>query len=587
MGANLMERVSSPEALRALPVDALPTLAEQLRQVLIQQVCRSGGHLGPNLGMVEITIALHRVFDSPWDTLLFDTGHQAYVHKLLTGRYDGFASLRTRGGLSGYPDRRESVHDHIGNSHASTALSYAEGIAKGYRITGVDQRWVVAVVGDGSLTGGMAWEALNNLGASPDLPVVIVLNDNGRSYAPTVGGLGVHLQNLRNSDQHPPQADLFTRLGLSYLGPVDGHDTVAVEDALIRACRSGRTTVVHCVTRKGNGYRPAMEHEADQMHAIGPIDPATGKSSVPGETTWTKVFGEELCELGAERPDLVCLSAAMLLPAGLGPFAQRYPDRVFDVGIAEQHALTSAAGLAMAGLHPLVAVYSTFLNRAFDQLLMDVALHDLPVTVILDRAGITGPDGPSHHGMWDLPLLCLVPGLRAAAPRDPHQLRQLLREAVGHHSGPTALRFPKASAGDPVPALEQVGQMDILYRSGPTDVLLVAIGTCAPVCIEAAGIVARQGVGVTVVDPRWFSPVPQMLPDLAAAHRGVVTVEEGVETGGAGAAITHALSAAQVRVPVRMVGLPDTFIEHGAREELLAAAGLTAEHIAECALETL
>jgi 1-deoxy-D-xylulose-5-phosphate synthase len=547
-------------------------LANEIRRRLVDSVCRTGGHLGPNLGVVELTIALHRVFDSPHDTIVWDTGHQAYVHKMLTGRHDQFEGLRQAGGLSGYPQRAESEHDHVENSHASTALSYVDGLAKAYSLLGEHDRAVVGVVGDGALTGGMCWEALNNIAAAPDRPVVIVLNDNGRSYSPTAGALAAHLTTLRAGDC----TSLFEQLGMAYLGPVDGHDTVALESALRKARETGIPTVVHCVTRKGLGYLPAETDEADRMHSIGPA-PKPGSASRP---TWTDVFADEMLALGGKRDDIVAVTAAMLGPTGLQAFALRYPTRTFDVGIAEQHAVTSAAGLAMGGVHPVVAVYSTFLNRALDQTLMDVALHELPVTFVLDRAGITGTDGPSHHGMWDLTLLGMVPGMRVAAPRDAASLRNELREAVDWRDGPTALRFPKADVADDIAAIRRVGAADILRDGERPDILLIAVGAMADAAVAAAEELSRRGVAVTVADPRWLLPVDPELVREAARHGRVVTVEDSGEHGGYGDAFARALRAAGVNTPLQTIALAQRFVPHGSRGSILSAAGLDGAGIA-------
>ena len=598
-----LERIQCPADLRALPESALPELALEIRSRLIESVSQTGGHLGPNLGVVELTIALHRVFDSPHDALVWDTGHQAYVHKMLTGRWAALDSLRQEGGLSGYPSRSESGHDIVENSHASTALSYADGLAKAFAIGGRPDRAVVAVVGDGALTGGMVWEALNNIGAAPHRPMVIVLNDNGRSYAPTAGAVGAHLVSLRDGSA----ASVFEQLGLAYLGPVDGHNAAEVEVALRKARSLGTPTVVHCLTRKGLGYPPAEQDAADRMHTVGPAGPPSGARS------WTSVFGEEMVALGQERPDVVAISAAMLGPTGLQAFADRYPDRAFDVGIAEQHAVTSAAGLATGGLHPVVCVYSTFLNRAFDQVMMDVALHRLAVTFVLDRAGITGSDGPSHHGMWDLSLLGMVPGMRVAAPRDGEQLRLLLREAVAHRDGPAALRFPKADVGPALPAVGRLGSADVLRwgsarrpssapggpwqaagpggagqvaASGgagrpelaPEGVLVLAVGPLGAAALAAAD---RLDVPVTVADPRWLLPVDPELVAVAAGQRLVVTVEDNGAHGGYGDAVSRALRCAGAHVPVRSLALPQRFLAHGSRSAILKARGLDAESIAD------
>ncbi|HET7305167.1 MAG TPA: 1-deoxy-D-xylulose-5-phosphate synthase [Segeticoccus sp.] len=587
----------APRDLRSLQPSELADLAQELRDVLVSTVCATGGHLGPNLGVVELTIALHRVFDSPQEPIVFDTGHQAYVHKLLTGRSGGFASLRQQDGLSGYPNRAESRHDVVENSHASTALSYADGLSKGFALRGAD-RAVVAVVGDGALTGGLAWEALNNLGAS-DRPVVVLLNDNGRSYAPTVGGLPHHLAKLVEHDGYADvvarlgggavandpdwsdPASLFRSLGLDYLGPVDGHDVPSVEHALQEARRRRRPTVVHCLTRKGLGYEPAETDEHDRMHSVGKLEAATGRPAGAPARTWTHAFSDALVDLGDRHTDVVALSAAMVEPTGLAPFAARHPERCFDTGIAEQHTVTSAAGLAMAGAHPVVAVYATFANRAFDQTLLDVGLHRLPVTFVLDRAGITGPDGPSHHGIWDLALLSIVPGMRIAAPRDATTLAEELGEAVGHRAGPTALRFPKASAAEDIPAVACWRGLDLLRRPPRPHALIVSVGAMAGASLAAADQLAAQGIRCTVVDPRWVHPVNRALADLAAGHELVVTVEDGIREGGVGTHVAQALTDSGCTVPVRTVGLPVDYLPHGTRPALLTRYGLDADGIAQ------
>jgi 1-deoxy-D-xylulose-5-phosphate synthase len=573
-----LETITGPADVRALAATELPALAGEIRRFLIETVCRSGGHLGPNLGVVELTIALHRVFHSPQDAIVFDTGHQAYVHKILTGRHHRFGRLRQRHGLSGYPSRNESPHDRVENSHASTALSYADGLAKAFALTGDHSRRVVAVVGDGALTGGMSWEALNNIGGA-GRPVIVVLNDNDRSYSPTAGALGEHLRRLRHHSGRGHT--VFGALGFVYLGPVDGHDIPALEQALRCVAMLNQPVVVHAVTVKGKGYPPAESDPADRMHAVGVVDPTTGRAADAGPPTWTSVFADELATLGLSHPELVCVTAAMLHPTGLGPFAARFPDRVFDVGIAEQHAVTSAAGLAMGGCHPLVAIYATFLNRAFDQVLTDVALHRLPVTFVLDRAGVTGPDGPSHHGMWDGSLLPIVPGLRLAAPRDAATLRELLGEAVGDPR-PTALRYPKATVTADIPAVARMDGMDVLHRgrSLPLDVLLVATGGTVAAALAAAVALTRQGIGVTVVDPRWVLPVNPTLASMAARHRLLVTTEDNGRTGGLGAAIAQSCQDSGITTPVVNLGLPRAFLPHGPRSELLADAGLDSAGIA-------
>ncbi|MEU7166304.1 1-deoxy-D-xylulose-5-phosphate synthase [Streptomyces morookaense] len=589
--AARLASVSCPEALRSLPLEQLPAVATEIRDFLVEHVCRTGGHLGPNLGTVELTLALHRVFASPRDALVFDIGHQAYVHKLLTGRQEQFERLRQAGGLSGYLARAESVHDLVENSHASTALSYADGLAKARQLSGQSEnRAVVAVIGDGALTGGLAWEALNNLGAARRRPVIVVVNDNGRSYAPTTGALAAHLDVLKQGGGAHACQNLFTELGFTYFGPVDGHSTGEMEGVLRRARSLQRPVVVHVVTVKGRGYRPAETDEADCLHAVGTLDPTTGApDATPGPAaatgasapSWTSVFGQALADLAGERADLVAVTASMLRPTSLHTMAGRFPDRVFDVGIAEQHAVTSAAGLAMGGFHPVVAIYATFLNRAFDQVLMDVALHKLPVTFVLDRAGVTGPDGPSHHGMWDLSVLSAVPGLRIAAPRDAARLQELLRDAAESADGPTVLRIPKGPAAADVEAAARMDGLDILHRSPRhrPDVLLVPVGPLAAPALRAARALERQDVGTTVVDPRWVLPVKEALPALAARHRLAVTVEDGLRTGGVGAALAQACREAAVATPVLPLGLPHAFLPHGSREALLAEAGLDSHGI--------
>lgn len=617
----MLEQIRGPADLQHLSQQQLRDLAAEIREFLIHKVAATGGHLGPNLGVVELTLALHRVFDSPHDPIIFDTGHQAYVHKVLTGRCQDFESLRKKGGLSGYPSRAESEHDWVESSHASAALSYADGLAKAFELTGHRNRHVVAVVGDGALTGGMCWEALNNIAASRR-PVIIVVNDNGRSYAPTIGGVADRLATLRLQpvyeqalekgrdavrslpliggiayrfmhsvkagikDSLSPQL-LFTDLGLKYVGPVDGHDERAVEAALRHARGFGRPVIVHVVTRKGMGYPPAENDEAEQMHQCGVIDPLTGAATSVSAPSWTAAFSDALIEYGAKRRDIVAITAAMPGPTGLAPFGERYPDRLFDVGIAEQHALTSAAGLAMGGLHPVVAVYSTFLNRAFDQVMMDVALHKLPVTLILHRAGITGPDGASHNGMWDLSMLSIVPGMRVAAPRDAARLREELGEALDMNDGPTAIRFPKGDVGEDIPALERRGSgvsaVDVLaVPAGGLnhDVLLVAIGAFAPMALQVAKRLHNQGIGVTVIDPRWVLPVSDGVLELAARHKLVVTLEDNGVNGGVGSTVSAVLRRAEIDVPCRDVGLPQEFYQHASRGELLADLGLTDQDVA-------
>jgi 1-deoxy-D-xylulose-5-phosphate synthase len=615
---TLLESLAGPRDLRELAPDQLPALASEIRDLLIETVSRTSGHLGPNLGVVEVTIALHRVFDSPVDKIVFDTGHQSYVHKLLTGRVAEFGTLRQRGGLSGYPSRAESEHDLVENSHASTSLSYADGLAKAYRLRGETDRTVVAVIGDGALTGGMAWEALNNIAVAKDSRLVIVVNDNGRSYQPTIGGLANHLTLVRMNQRYENVLDyikttltrtpvvgpplygtlhgvkkglkdvlqpqvLFEDLGLKYLGPIDGHDEQAVEHALRRARDFGGPVLVHVITRKGFGYQLAEDNEEDRLHQVPAAAPAGTPPGVP-KRTLSEVFGDALLATGARRPDVVAITAAMLHPTGLTKFAAAYPDRVFDVGIAEQHAVTSAAGLAMGGLHPVVAIYATFLNRAFDQVLMDVALHRLPVTFVLDRAGVTGPDGASHNGMWDGSILQVVPGLRIAAPRDGTRLAELLAEAVAVSDGPTVVRFPgKLSVGAETEAVGQVGGMDVLARPdgpGPPDVLLIGAGPMAVMGLATASRLADQGIRVTVLDPRWVKPVDPALAEIAAQARLVATVEDNGIAGGFGDAVCRLLRDADVRTPVRTFGLPQRFLDHGSRDQVLDEVGLAPQHLA-------
>ncbi|HEX4722299.1 MAG TPA: 1-deoxy-D-xylulose-5-phosphate synthase [Pseudonocardiaceae bacterium] len=614
---SLLESVHGPADLKRMRPDELARLTTEIRSFLVQKVSRTGGHLGPNLGVVELTIALHRVFDSPHDAIVWDVGHQAYVHKIVTGRHADFDRLRQRDGLSGYPNRAESEHDLVENSHASAGLSYADGLAKAFQLAGA-RRHVVVVVGDGALTGGMCWEALNNIAADPDRPVVVVVNDNGRSYSPTIGGLADYLAALRLrpgyeralaggkkallgtpvvgrpiytalhaakrglKDAFAPQG-MFEDLGLKYMGPVDGHDIAAVESALARAKAFGGPVIVHAVTRKGNGYPPAENHEADQMHQTDPMDPATGAPTATKKRGWTSVFADELVRIGADRPDVVAVTAAMLGSTGLDKFADAHPGRCFDVGIAEQHAVTSAAGMAMGGLHPVVAIYATFLNRAFDQVLMDVALHRQPVTLVLDRAGITGPDGPSHHGMWDISMLGLVPGVRVAAPRDADTLRAELREAVAVEDGPTVLRFPRGAVIESVPAVDQAGAIDVLRHPADgesKDLLLIAVGAFGALGLAAAERIADQGIGVTVVDPRWVVPIPGDVVTMAAEHRLVVTIEDGGRHGGFGWTLAATLRDEGIPVPLLDLAVPQQFIQPGTRDEVLSSLGLTAQDVA-------
>ena len=619
---GLLSAIRSPQDLRDLTADQLQELSLEIRSFLIEQVSQTGGHLGPNLGVIELTLGIHRVFDSPRDPIIFDTGHQSYVHKILTGRQDQFPSLRQRHGLSGYPSPEESAHDWVANSHASTALSYADGLAKAIRL----QRrpgTVVAFVGDGSLTGGMAWEALNNIAASEDLPLVIVINDNGRSYTPTVGGVARHLAGLRTNPRYEqilelvkrnvsraplvgnaaydilhgikiglkdvlaPQG-LFSDLGLKYVGPVDGHDIAAVERALRQAKQFGGPVLVHCITRKGNGFKAAENHEEDRFHAVGKINAKTGEAlgSTSGQN-WTDAFSEELLRLGSVDDRVVAITAAMVYPTGLYRFAKAFPERCFDVGIAEQHAVTSAAGLAMGGLHPVVAVYSTFLNRAFDQVLMDVALHKCGVTLVLDRAGITGPDGASHHGVWDMSILQVVPGLHLAAPRDGTRLREALEQSLAIEDAPSVIRFPKDQVPADLPAVAQLDGVDLLLKTEQPRVLVIGIGPLAETAVAVGERLSDQGIGVTVVDPVWALPINAALIPLAADHDLVITIEDNGVVGGYGSRLAQQLRSAGVRTPFREFGIPEEFLSHGGRAELLEAVGLTPQHIARYAVEAI
>jgi len=619
---GLLNRIRDPRDVRALQPGQLPVLAGEIRAFLVEKVSATGGHLGPNLGVVELTIALHRVFQSPQDVILWDTGHQAYVHKILTGRAEGFDRLRQHAGLSGYPSRIESAHDVIENSHASTALSYADGLAKAWEQRGLlGQQHVVAVIGDGGLTGGMAWEALNNIAGS-DRQVVIVVNDNERSYSPTIGGLAHHLSTLRTTQGyerfmswgkrllnrtpvvgHPiygalhgmkkglkdivaPQG-MFEDLGLKYVGPVDGHDIAELEHALRRAKDFDGPVIVHAITEKGRGYAPAERDEADRFHGVGVIDPDTGKPLSAGGPTWTGAFADELVRIGHERSDVVAITAAMLGPTGLDRFAQAFPSRTYDVGIAEQHAATSAAGLAFGGLHPVVALYATFLNRAFDQVLMDCAMHRAGVTFVLDRAGVTGDDGPSHNGMWDMAILQVVPGLRLAAPRDEQTVRRALREAVDVRDAPTVVRFPKGALGPVIDPVRVVDGLDVLRDCAAPDVLLVSVGAFAGLSLDVAERLRAQGIDARVVDPRWVKPLPRALVDQARQVRLVVVIEDGIRTGGVGAAVSQLLRDAQVDVPVRNIGIPERFLDQGKRAEVLADCGLTAQEVSREIVEAV
>jgi 1-deoxy-D-xylulose-5-phosphate synthase len=610
----MIEQIKSPKDLAALSPADLIALAAEIRTFLIAKVTKTGGHLGPNLGVVELTIAIHRIFDSPKDVVLFDTGHQSYVHKILTGRSEGFDHLRQKGGLSGYPSRVESEHDVIENSHASTALSWGDGISHGFSLTGQSDRHVVVVVGDGALTGGMSWEALNNIATAKDRNLVIVVNDNERSYSPTIGGMATYLSTLRVTrgyekfldwgkdvlqrtpvvggpiydtlhgmkkgikDIIAPQG-MFEDLGLKYMGPVDGHDIAAMERALLKAKTFGAPVILHAITEKGRGYAPAIEDEAEKFHAVGIVDPETGLPLAKGVTSWTNVFSDELVKQGEVNEKLVAITAAMLGPTGLDKFAEKFPDRTIDVGIAEQHAVTSAAGLAFAGMHPVVAVYSTFLNRAFDQVLLDVALHKAGVTFVLDRAGVTGDDGSSHNGIWDLALTGIIPTMLVAAPRDGARLREVLAEALLINDAPSMLRFPKGAIVADIPAFERRDGIDVLYRGESADVLLVSVGAMAAMAVEAASQAYREGVGVTVIDPRWVKPLPQSLVTMATRYKSVVVLEDGIRHGGIASTISEMFRDAGLQVPIHSIGVPLTFFEHAKRAEILSELGITAQAI--------
>ena len=611
----MIESIKGPEDIKALSQDELIALAAEIRSFLIEKVSKTGGHLGPNLGVVELTMAIHRIFDSPRDVVLFDTGHQSYVHKIITGRAGEFDRLRQRGGIAGYPNRRESEHDVIENSHASTALSWGDGISRGFSLTGQGDRSVVVVVGDGALTGGMSWEALNNIAAAKDRNLILVVNDNERSYSPTIGGVATYLSTLRVTQGYERFLDwgkevlhktpvvgapiyetlhgvkkgikdivapqgMFEDLGLKYLGPIDGHDFQALEKALAQAKQFGEPVLVHVITEKGRGHQPALADEAEKFHAVGVVDPATGIPVAKSARSWTQVFSEELVEIGAERKDVVAITAAMLGPTGLDKFAVAFPDRTIDVGIAEQHAVTSAAGMAFAGLHPVVAIYSSFLNRAFDQLLLDVALHKAGVTFVLDRAGITGDDGPSHHGIWDMALTGIVPTLSLAAPRDGARLKEVLRESLDISDAPTVIRFPKGAVTADIPAFERRDGIDVLYRGESADVLLISVGAMAPMAVEAASQAYREGVGVTVIDPRWVKPLPQSLITMADRYKSVVVVEDGIAHGGIASALSEMFRSAGLDTPIHSIGVPLTFIEHSKRAEILSDLGITSQNIA-------
>jgi len=616
----MLSQINSPADLAALSHEDLIELSAEIRGLLIEKVSKTGGHLGPNLGVVELTVAIHRVFESPKDVIVFDTGHQSYVHKMLTGRGGAFDTLRQRGGISGYPNRRESEHDVIENSHASTALSWGDGISRGFSLQGATDRHVVVVVGDGALTGGMSWEALNNIAPEQKRNLVIVVNDNERSYSPTIGGVATYLSTLRVTSGYEKFLDwgkevlhktpvvgmpiyetlhgmkkgikdivapqgMFEDLGLKYLGPIDGHDVAAMERALHQAKDYGAPILVHAITEKGKGHKPAVADEAEKFHAVGVIDPESGEPLSKSGTSWTKVFAQELVEIGKTRKDIVAITAAMLGPTGLDQFQAAYPERTIDVGIAEQHAVTSAAGLAFTGLHPVVAVYSTFLNRAFDQLLLDVALHKAGVTFVLDRSGVTGDDGPSHHGIWDLALTGIVPTMHVAAPRDGARLKELLREAVSINDAPSMVRFPKGAVQEDIPAFERRDGIDVLYRGESADVLMISVGAMAAIAVEAASSAYREGVGVTVIDPRWVKPLPESLVRMAERYKSVVVLEDGIRHAGIGSSISEMFRDAGVLIPLHSIGVPLEFIEHSKRGEIMNDIGITAQNISRSVVE--
>ena len=614
---SLLQSITKPSDLRNLSATQLVELSAEIREYLVNTISSTGGHLGPNLGVVELTLAIHKVFDSPHDRIIFDTGHQSYVHKMITGRSD-LSNIRTKGGIAGYPQRSESEHDVVESSHASSSLSWADGISRAYKLTGQGDRAVVAVIGDGALTGGMAWEALNNITDDNDRKLIIVVNDNGRSYAPTIGGLARYLNNVRTEPMYRKMykssrkffsrfglpgrmlfstvrgagkgllgtfapKSMFPNLDIKYIGPIDGHDLEAMEQALRQAEKFAAPVIVHAITQKGRGFTLAEEDIDDQFHAVGQIDPSTGKSleSSTGPS-WTSVFSDEITKLASANEKIVGITGAMLIPVGLKKFSDNFPERVFDVGIAEQHAVASAAGLAFGGLHPVVAIYATFMNRAFDQVLMDVALHNAGVTFVLDRAGVTGPDGASHHGMWDLALLQIVPGIEIAAPRDAVTLREELAEALKVSDKPTVLRFPKGAAPTDIAAVRRLEDgVDVLSEAPSKDVLIVSVGAMANVALKVSELLAAQGIGATVIDPRWVVPVRQGVIDMAKNHRLVVTIEDGVRVGGIGTRIRQDLRSAQVDTALSELGLPDEFLEHASRAQIFERVGLTAQSIAQ------
>lgn len=621
----LLDAINGPSDLQGLTNAQLRELASEIREFLVRNVARTGGHLGPNLGVVELTIALHRVFKSPDDAIVFDTGHQSYVHKILTGRKD-FSNLRQAGGLSGYPSRDESEHDIVENSHATTALSWADGIARGMQLSGQDNH-VVAVIGDGALTGGMAWEALNNISEDPERPIIIVVNDNGRSYSPTVGGVIRHLDPMRKLDNVrvtknyesfldwgkralqgsglPGQitydalhgikrgvkdmlfdAGIFDTLGLKYMGPVDGHDIGALEEAFAMAKEYGGPVVVHAITEKGRGYKPAEDNTDDHFHAVGKIHPETGLPVEPSRFGWTAVFADEIVKIARKDPTVVGVTAAMQNPVGLKPFKEAFPSRVIDVGIAEQHAMTMSAGLAHAGYHPVIALYATFLNRGFDQLLMDIALHNEPVTICLDRSGVTGDDGASHNGMWDLSLAAMIPGIKVAVPRDETRMREALREAVATPS-PTIVRYPKGPVPEDLPTLRKIGSVDVIYErvvDGEAPIVMYGLGPMAHTVVAAAKAMSHS---VLVVDTTWALPINEDLVHIFGNAVGGVVLEDGLVDGGVGSELNRALHAAGMSMRVESLGISKEFISHDKRDAVLASQGMDVEDVIEAARRSI
>jgi 1-deoxy-D-xylulose-5-phosphate synthase len=613
----LLDDIHDPADLRSLSHEQLDQLSAEIRSFIVETVTTTGGHLGSNLGVVELTLALHRVFDSPRDVILWDTGHQAYIHKLVTGRKGDFAGLKQAGGLSGYPSRAESEHDWVENSHASTALSYAHGIATGFHLRGEDERRVVAVIGDGALTGGMAYEALNNLGHA-NSRVVIVLNDNGRSYAPTVSKLSSGLTHLRLNPSYVQARErvrhmlrgipglgglaysgvhglaiavrevvtphrFFEALGVRYAGPIDGHDIAGMEQALANAAEWDGPIVVHVLTQKGCGYGPAEEDEVQRLHDF-KVQPAV-RGAGPGGAppSYTDAFSKAILDAAARNSDIFAITAAMAGPTGLIPFEEKYPERFLDVGIAEQHAVTAAAGMAMAGLRPVVAVYSTFFSRAFDQANLDVGLHGLPVVFVLDRAGITGDDGPSHHGILDLSLALAIPGMTVFAPSSADEVGPMLDAALGL-DGPSVIRFPKTPARHVGSDAVGHGLSARVVHRGDGTVALLAVGKMVEAAEEAAAKLAADGIDATVWDVRVVAPPdPAMLAD-AARHGLVVTVEDGIRVGGAGTFLIDALralpGAERPRPAVRILGVPRTYLAQGKPDLILSELGLDGPGIA-------